>query len=87
MLVRAARFLDLNRSDLRAQLPGHSLADLAESQGKSTSGLEAAMVAPAKARLAKAVAGGELAPARADALLTRLEQTAHRIATHEFPAR
>jgi hypothetical protein len=87
MLVRAARFLDLNRSELRAQLPGHSLADLAESQGKSTSGLEAAMVAPAKARLAKAVAGGKLDRARAEALMARLEQSAHRLATHDFRSR
>ena len=86
MLVLAARYLDLNRAELRAELPGHSLADLAESHGKSASGLEAAMVAPAKARLAKAVSDGKLTRARADALLTRLEQAAHRLATHEFPS-
>jgi hypothetical protein len=86
MVVLAARYLDLDRAELRAQLPGHSLADLAESSGKSASGLEAAMVAPAKARLAKAVSDGKLTKARADALLTRLEQAAHRLATHEFPS-
>ena len=86
MLVLAARYLDLSRAELRAQLPGHSLADLAESHGKSASELEAAMVAPAKARLAKAVSDGKLTKARADALLARLEESANRLATHEFPA-
>jgi hypothetical protein len=86
MLARAARYLDLNRSELRAQLPGHSLADLAEGQGKSASGLEAAMTAPAKARLAQAVASGKLTQERANELLARLEQAANRLATHEFPA-
>jgi len=86
MLVLAARYLELSRAQLRAQLPGHSLADLAESNGKSASGLEAAMVARAKARLAKAVSDGKLTKPRAEALLTRLEEAAHRLATHEFPA-
>ena len=44
----AARFLELDREELRAQLPGTSLAALAEKQGKSVASLEAAMVAPAK---------------------------------------
>lgn len=87
MLRAAAGFLGLDRAALRAQLPGTSLAALAEKQGKSAAALEAAMVAPAKARLATAVANGKLTQARADALLDRLEQAADRLATHVFPAR
>ena len=86
MLRAAAGFLGLDRAELRAQLPGTSLAALAEKQGKSVAALEAAMVAPAKARLARAVANGRLTQARADALLDRLEQAADRLATHVFPA-
>jgi 3-hydroxyacyl-CoA dehydrogenase len=86
MLAAGARFLGLDRAELRAQLPGHSLADLAEQQGKSASALEAAMVAPAKARLAKAVADGKVTKERAQAVLERLEQAAERLATHVFPA-
>ena len=85
MVRAAARFLGLDRQELRAQLPGTSLAALAEKQGKSVSALEAAMVAPAKARLARAVANGRITQARADALLERLEQAADRLATHVFP--
>ncbi len=86
MLRAAGDFLRLDRAELRAQLPGTSLAALAEKQGKSASALEAAMVTPAKARLAKAVANDKITQVRADALLDRLEQAAERLATHVFPA-
>ena len=82
MLHAAARFLGLDAKQLRAQLPGTSLAALA---GGRASALEAAMVAPAKARLAKAVANGRVTQARADAVLDRLEVAAHRLANHVFP--
>lgn len=87
LLRPAARFLGLDRAELRAQLPGTSLAGLAQKQGKSVSALEAAMVAPAKQRLARAVTAGKLTQARADTALERLERAAHRLATHVFPAR
>ena len=87
MLRAAAAFLELDRRELRSQLPGTSLAALAEKQGKSVSALEAAMVAPAKARLAKAVANGRITQARADAALARVEQAAERLAVHVFPKR
>ena len=84
LLKAAADFLDLNREQLRAQLPGTSLAGLAEKQGKSASALEAAMVAPAKARLAKAVEDKKLSQDRADEILAKLEKGAERLATHVF---
>lgn len=86
MLRAAAAFLGLDRAQLRDQLKGHSLADLAAAQGKSESDLETAMLAPAKARLAKAVSAGEVAQARAETVLGRLEKLASRIATREFAA-
>jgi hypothetical protein len=85
MLRAAASFLDLDRAELREQLPGTSLAELAEKQGKSVEALEAAMVAPAKARLANAVAKGTITQARADRILDRLEALADRLASREFP--
>ena len=86
MLRAAAAFLGLDRKQLRDQLEGHSLADLALAQGKSESDLEAAMLAPARARLAKAMASGKVTQARAHAVLDRLEKLASRIATREFAA-
>lgn len=85
MLGAAADFLGLNREQLRAQLPGNSLADLAEKQGKSAAKLKAAMVAPGKARLAKAVADGTITRARAVVAAERLDKLAGRLASKVFP--
>jgi hypothetical protein len=72
----AADYLGMSRDALRAELAkGQSLAQIAKAKGKSVDGLEAAMLAPAKAALAKAVANGRLTQQRADAILARL--TAH----------
>ena len=43
------------------------------------------VIAPARQRLAKAVADGKITQARADAVLERLEDAAHRLAGHLFP--
>jgi hypothetical protein len=69
----AATYLGLSRNELRAELAkGQSLAQIAKARGKSTDGLVAAMVAPAKAALAKAVSSGKLTQGRADEILARL---------------
>jgi hypothetical protein len=85
MLKAAADFLGLDRAQLRAQLPGTSLAGLAEKQGKKAADLEAAMVAPAKARLAKAVSDGKVTPARANVASQLLDKLADRLASKVFP--
>lgn len=87
MMRAAAEFLGLSRDQLRAQRPGNSLAGLAAKQGKSVGALTAAMVAPAKERLAKAVAAGAISQARADAALDKLEALADRLAAKVFPAK
>jgi hypothetical protein len=85
MLKAAADFLDLSAAQLRAQLPGTSLAGLAQKQGKELGDLEDAMTASGEARIAKALADGKLTKPRADALAGKLEAFAHRLATHVFP--
>jgi hypothetical protein len=87
MLCSAADFLGLDRAELRAQLPGTSLASLAQKQGKSVEALTAAMVAPAEQRLANLVASRRITQARADAALARLQALAQRLASRVFPAR
>lgn len=87
-LQAAADYLGLSRQQLRAQLPGTSLAAIAaKTPGKSVAGLKAAMLAPAKERLAKAVALGRVAPARADQVLDRLEQLVDKLVAKTFPTR
>jgi hypothetical protein len=87
MVKAAADFLGLNRAELRAQLPGTSLAALAAKQDKSEAALEAAMIAPAKERFAKAIAAGKITQARADVAAKRLAKLADRLANKVFPTR
>jgi len=84
-LAAAAEFLGLSKAELRAQLPGTSLAALAERQGKSVTDLKAAMLAPAKERLAAAVAAGRITQERSALVLARLEKLVDRLAQRVFP--
>jgi len=87
MLRAAAGYLGLTKVALRAQLPGASLAALAETQGKSVAGLKAAMVAPGKDRIAKALTAGKITQAQADRGLERLQKLADNLAARVFPAK
>ena len=83
----AAAYLGLTREQLRTELKsGKSLAQLATAKGKTTSGLVAAMLAPVKERLAKAVAAGRLTRQRADEILKRLTERVTQAVQHTRPA-
>ena len=72
-----ADYLGMTREQLRVELrSGKSLAQIAQAKGKSVDGLVAAIVAPAKARAAKAVSNGRLTQQRADELIARLTERA-----------
>jgi hypothetical protein len=83
----AADYLGLTRAQLREQLPGTSLGALAVGQGKTAAGLEAALLAPAKDRLTKAVAAGTITQAQADARLAKLGQLVDRLVSKTFPSK
>jgi hypothetical protein len=87
MLAAAADYLGLTRAELRAQLPGMSLGALAARQGKGVAGLKMAMLAPAKARLARAVETGRITQVQASERLARLESLVDRLVAKTFPAR
>ncbi|MDH5333521.1 MAG: hypothetical protein OEW65_06545, partial [Thermoleophilia bacterium] len=88
MLAAAAQYLDVPKAELWAKLKeGTTLAQLASGSGKSVSGLEDAMLAKAKERLAKAVSSGKLTDAQRDARVTRLEQLAERLVNTSFGAK
>ena len=87
MFAAAADFLGLSNGELRAQLPGTSLAALAQKQGKSVDALKAAMLAPAKAKLAKAVEADRITQAQASRLLERLARLVDRLVSRTFPAK
>ena len=74
-LGAAAKYLGMTPKEVRtARQSGQSLAQIATSKGKSVDGLVAAIVAPAKARSAKAVSNGKLTQQRADELIARLTE-------------
>ncbi len=87
LLAAAAEFLGLDRAELRAALPGTSLSALAQKQGKSVADLRAAMLAPAKAKLTKAVESKRVTQERADQLLDRIEVRVDGLIARTFPER
>ena len=75
-----ADYLDMTREQLRTELSsGKSLAQIAQAKGKSVDGLVAAMLAPAKAGLARAVENGRLTKTRADEILAHLTEGAKKL--------
>jgi len=74
VLGAAAMYLGLTADQLRTQLEsGKSLADVAQAQGKSVSGLESAIVSSVQAKLDQAVAAGRLAGDQRDQILSDLK--------------
>ena len=69
------KYLDVTPQELRSELrAGKSLAQIATAHGKTADGLVDVIVAPAKARLDRAVANGHLTRQRADEILGRLTE-------------
>jgi AraC-like DNA-binding protein len=74
-LAGAAGYLGLTEEQLSQQLEsGKSLAQVAKARGKSTSGLEQAMIAAIKTRLDKAIANGALTKSEEQQIVSRLSQ-------------
>jgi hypothetical protein len=72
-LSAAAEYLGLDEDELRTRLAdGKSLKEIAEAEGKSVDGLEKAIVADAKERLADAVKDGKLTEEQAAAMAERI---------------
>lgn len=87
-LDAAASYLGLTEDQLRTQLEsGKSLAQVAQAQGKSVSGLEQALVADAKSHLDQEVKEGHLTQAQADAMLNELKQHVADLVNGKLPPR
>jgi hypothetical protein len=70
----------MTREQLRTELrSGKSLARIAGENGKTVAGLQAAMLTPVKAALARAVANDRLTQQRADEILARLTERVARL--------
>jgi hypothetical protein len=74
LLDAAASYLGMTEAALRTQLEdGKSLSEVAQSKGKSVSGLKTALTSAVKADLADAVKAGKLTDAQRDEALSRFE--------------
>ena len=85
MFRAAGEFLGLSKEQLREQLPGTSLVALAVKQHKTAANLKAAMVAPGKTKLDKALADGKIDATRHAAALAKLTKLADRLAEKVWP--
>jgi predicted DNA-binding protein (UPF0251 family) len=82
----AAAYLGVSEQTLVRNLrSGRTLAAIAKANGKSVSGLEAAMLAPARSRIAAAVKDGHLTKAQASRFLQLLSAGIDRMVTKGFP--
>jgi hypothetical protein len=73
LLSTAATFLGMSVSDVQSALKsGKTLADLAQSKGKSVSDLVNALLAPAKTNLDQAVTDGKITSAQETTILNNL---------------
>ena len=88
LLDTAASYLGMTEAALRTQLEdGKSLSEVAQSKGKSVSGLKTALTNAVKADLADAVKAGKLTDAQRDEALSRFEDRLDDLVTREgFPA-
>jgi hypothetical protein len=85
MLAAAAGYLGVSKKELVTELKqGTTLAQLAAARDKTVDGLEAAMLARAKTRLAKAVEAKRITAEQRAERLERLEKLADRLVTHNF---
>jgi hypothetical protein len=87
MIRAAAKFLELDMTELKRQLPGSSLESLTTSQGKDVDKLKAAMLAPAKERLARAVDAKKITQEQANNRLAKLGMLVDRLAAKTFPTK
>jgi hypothetical protein len=72
LLGIAAAYIGVKPKALAGELKGKSLAQVATAHGKTAAGLKAALLAPFKARLDKAVGAGRISSAAAQARLDRI---------------
>ena len=86
-LTAAGAYLGLTEVELREQLEEKTLAQIAKDQGKSVTGLVAALVNAAGKAIDEAVADGRLTQERADELKSNLDERIESFVNAEFAER
>jgi polyhydroxyalkanoate synthesis regulator phasin len=80
----AASYLGLSAAELRSQLDGKTLADVAKAKGKSVSGLVDVMVAAAEKSIDQAVSDGKLTKDQAATIKADLREHIEKLVNGEF---
>jgi hypothetical protein len=83
----SANAIGIQVAQLRQELPGHSLADVAAAHSKTAADVQNALVAAAKTKLDKLVANQRIMQARADRLLARFTNRVDDLVSHVWPAK
>ena len=84
---QAAKTLDIKPRDLRTELKGHSLAEVAVAHGTTAADLQAAIVAAFKAKADARVAAEKTTPEKAAKAVARFEQRLAKLMNHVFNAK
>ena len=87
VLRTTAAYLNISVGQLRQELPGHSLAQIAVNHGKTASGLEAALVSAFTAKVNAAKTAGKLTDQQASALIARFQARVGNIVNKVFPSK
>lgn len=80
-----ATFLGVTPEALRAELPGKSLADVAQAHGKTSDELKAFITSQAQAKAAEAVTAGKLTQDQANQMLAMLQSNLDQMITMVHP--
>jgi hypothetical protein len=86
VLKAAADYLGITVKQLRQELPGHSLAQLAVSHGKTVAGLEAALVSAVSAKVNADKTAGKITEQKASSLVAKFQNRVDAIVNHVFPS-
>jgi lambda repressor-like predicted transcriptional regulator len=88
LLAAAAQYLQLDRAVLANDLrSGQSLAQIANAQGKSVTGLEAALVGAVRMKLDAAVKAGRMSSASEQRVLARVQRVVGSLVNAKLAAR
>ena len=87
VLKVSAKYMGISVQTLRNQLPGHSLAQVASSNGKTTAGLKTAVISVFAAKVHAAKAKGKMTSREASRLLTRFKKHVQQVLNRKYPAK
>jgi hypothetical protein len=87
VLKTSAAYIGISVKELRRELPGHSLAQVARTNEMSVTGLKAALVSAFAAKVNTARTKGRITGRQATRLLARFQKHVKRLVNRKVPAK